>query len=102
VAQTQRAFVSESVQIDSLPGGQLPTGTVRYIHLNPLRAGLIESYGDLSSFAFCGHGAILGRSSVDWQNTDYVLKMFAGKRRPARQRYEEYVKKESAWAAGRS
>jgi REP element-mobilizing transposase RayT len=66
---------------------------VRYIHLNPLRAGLIESYGELSSFAFCGHGAILGRRRVEWQNTDYVLKMFAGKRRPARQRYEEYVKK---------
>ena len=29
---------------------------------------------------------------MEWQDTDYVLKMFAGKRRPARQRYEEYVK----------
>jgi hypothetical protein len=26
-AQTQRAFISEPVQIDSLPGGQLPAGT---------------------------------------------------------------------------
>jgi len=66
---------------------------VRYIHLNPLRAGLIESYDELSSFAFCGHGVILGRSKVEWQDTDYVLKMFAAKRHAARQRYEEYMKK---------
>jgi putative transposase len=65
---------------------------VRYIHLNPLRAGLIESYGELNSYAFCGHEAILGRSRMEWQDTDYVLKRFSGKRRPARQRYEEYVK----------
>jgi REP element-mobilizing transposase RayT len=66
---------------------------VRYIHLNPLRAGIVASYKELRGFAFCGHGVILGSSRVAWQDTDYVLKMFAGKRRPARQRYEEYVKR---------
>jgi hypothetical protein len=40
---------------------------VRYIHLNPLRAKLVVSMGELDRFEFCGHGVILGKQQKDWQ-----------------------------------
>jgi REP element-mobilizing transposase RayT len=66
---------------------------VRYIHLNPLRSGLVDSYAELGHFAFGGHAVIMGRQKNDWQDVDYVLKMFAAKRGQARHRYENFVKK---------
>jgi REP element-mobilizing transposase RayT len=35
-------------------------GLVRYIHCNPLRAGLVPSGETLSDFPWCGHGALTG------------------------------------------
>ncbi len=66
---------------------------VRYIHLNPLRAGMVDSYTELADFAFCGHAVVLGNRRAEWQDPDYVLRLFAAKRRLARQRYEVFVEK---------
>jgi putative transposase len=33
---------------------------VRYIHLNPLRAGVVEGYRRLPAYRYCGHGVLLG------------------------------------------
>ena len=33
---------------------------IKYIHLNPLRAGKVKSLEQLKSFAWCGHGFLLG------------------------------------------
>jgi hypothetical protein len=52
---------------------------VRYIHLNPLRAKLVESMAELDRFEFCGHGVILGKLQKDWQDVGKLLGMF-GKR----------------------
>ena len=65
---------------------------VRYIHLNPLRAGEVRSYAELAKHPWCGHGAILGARKVDWQETGDVLGEFGGSRSGARQSYDEYVK----------
>jgi hypothetical protein len=35
---------------------------VRYIHLNPLRAGLVKDLKALDSFAWCGHSVLMGKS----------------------------------------
>ncbi len=66
---------------------------LRYIHLNPLRAGMVDSYTGLADFPFCGHAVILGTRKADWQDIDYVLKLFAAKPRLARQKYEGFVEK---------
>jgi len=66
---------------------------VRYIHLNPLRAGLVENCQSLADFTFCGHAALLGRQTVFWQDSDYVLRIFAENRATARRRYSEYLEK---------
>jgi REP element-mobilizing transposase RayT len=66
---------------------------VRYIHLNPLRAGLVLDYSGLKSFPYCGHGVLLGRRHNDWQNIDYVWALFGKSPSRARRLYNEFVKK---------
>jgi len=65
---------------------------VRYIHLNPLRAKLVDSLGRLERFKWCGHAVVLGRRSNNWQNRDYVLQWFGTKEGEARKAYREFVK----------
>ena len=64
---------------------------VRYIHLNPLRANIVENYSILGKYEYCGHGVILGNKSNDWQEVDYVLRVFNRKVKIAQGRYKEYV-----------
>lgn len=64
---------------------------VRYIHLNPLRAGLVESLEALADYPYCGHGALNGRVSRPWQDTDYVLAAFGEIRSNARRAYRRFV-----------
>jgi putative transposase len=47
---------------------------IRYIHLNPVRAGLVD---DPVSFAWSSHHAYLGLRSEPWVTTDFGLRMFA-------------------------
>ena len=52
---------------------------VRYIHLNPLRAGIVSDLKGLNSYQYCGHGVLMGKMACEWQETGYVLGYF-GKR----------------------
>jgi len=66
---------------------------VRYIHLNPLRGKLVESFGNLDSYKYCGHSVIIGRVKRDWQDRDYVLKWFGLKESEATKVYRQFMKK---------
>ena len=66
---------------------------VRYIHLNPLRAKLVNSLGQLDRYRWCGHSVIVGKIKNDWQDRDYVLKWFGNKEGEANNAYRNYVKK---------
>jgi putative transposase len=66
---------------------------VRYIHLNPLRAGLVSDMKGLDRYPFSGHSVIMGRTKNEWQNTDYVLGLFDDTRSKARRRYRAFVQK---------
>jgi len=66
---------------------------VRYIHLNPLRAGLVDALKDLDKYPFCGHSAIMGRKSRKWQNIAGVLDLFSDTVFLARKYYRSFVKK---------
>ena len=66
---------------------------VRYIHLNPLRAGIVNDMRSLDKYRYCGHAVILKKRKYSWQNTEYVLRLFAKKVSTARKRYREFVKK---------
>jgi len=66
---------------------------VRYIHLNPLRAGLVSDLNDLGRYSYSGHGVLMGKIENDWQDIESVLKMFDKKSGPARREYNAFVKK---------
>ena len=64
---------------------------VRYIHLNPVRAGLVADLQELETYPWCGHCVVLGRKENDWQDRDYILGWFGEKEKTARQAYRRYV-----------
>jgi putative transposase len=66
---------------------------VRYIHLNPIRTGLVADIKVLDKYPFCGHSVIMGKKKKDWQDDTYVLKLFDKKRTTARRRYKMFVQK---------
>lgn len=66
---------------------------VRYIHLNPIRAGLVQSLEELDSYAYSGHSCLVGKVENSWQETEGVLALF-GKRKSSSQRsYRAFVDK---------
>jgi REP element-mobilizing transposase RayT len=50
---------------------------VRYIHLNPVRAGLVRDMADLDRFPYAGHSVIIGGHDCAWQDVEGVLGWFA-------------------------
>ena len=64
---------------------------VRYIHLNPLRAGLVADLSKLDRYPFGGHSVIVGKQKNDWQDVAYVLKLFAEQKATARRRYKAHL-----------
>ena len=87
----------------------------RYIHLNPLRAGLVEDLNALDKYPWTGHSAILGRrknplipafekqkdpvnpvkkeKSLAEKTIEDVLKHFGKSLKDARRNYHRFVKK---------
>lgn len=65
---------------------------IRYIHLNLIRAGVVESIEELNRSPWSGHSALMGNVKRDWQDTGYILPYF-GKRGSGKRRYLEFVKK---------
>jgi len=72
---------------------------VRYIHLNPLRAGIVATTEELEGFRYCGHGPVLGRHANSWQDVNEVLRHFADETSLARTGYRRFV--EEGAGAGR-
>jgi REP element-mobilizing transposase RayT len=66
---------------------------VRYIHLNPLRVKIVKDLKALRIYPWCGHGVLMGKVNADFQDTAYVLKLFAPSVRSARRSYENFVSK---------
>jgi len=64
---------------------------VRYIHLNPLRAKLVDSAEALDDYPYSGHSALMGIRPVDWQDTDTVLTRFGRRKRKARRDYRAFL-----------
>jgi putative transposase len=64
---------------------------VRYIHLNPLRAGLVHSLNELDSYKWSGHSGILGHGQLEGQKTDDVLSMFSNKKKLALKQYGKFI-----------
>jgi len=63
----------------------------RYIHLNPLRAGMVGEVKELNNYRWAGHSVIMGRVERKWQDIDTVLGYF-GRGRKAVEKYEQFVR----------
>ncbi|MEI8031935.1 MAG: transposase [Chlorobiaceae bacterium] len=68
---------------------------VSYIHLNPLRAGLVGSVEALDSYRWSGHAVVMNRIRHDWQDRAYVLGYFGEREFSALKAYRDFVKSES-------
>jgi YD repeat-containing protein len=64
---------------------------VRYLHLNPLRAGVVKSLAALERYPWTGHSALLGTVPRAWQDTRTVLAQFGPTTARARKAYRALV-----------
>ena len=64
---------------------------VRYIHLNPLRAKLVDNLTQLDRYPWSGHSALMRKVKNEWQDDEYVLRWFGHKVDEARREYRKYV-----------
>ena len=65
---------------------------VRYIHLNPLRAGVVGTLAELGRYAWSSHAALVGRADRPWQAAREVLACFGTRAGAARRAYVAYLK----------
>jgi putative transposase len=68
---------------------------VAYIHLNPLRAGIVGDLPALKAYPFTGHSALMGKKDRPWQDTRYVLALFGRGLSEAQRNLQHHVAK---WA----
>jgi len=61
---------------------------LRYIHLNPVKAGMVN---DPSDYPWSSHRAYLGAESVSWLTTDFGLSLFSANLVQARIAYERFI-----------
>ena len=66
---------------------------VRYIHLNPIRAKLVKDIKALDKSTTSGHSVILGNVKQEWQDVEWVLKLFDKRIGAARKKYRAFVQK---------
>lgn len=67
---------------------------ITYIHLNPLRAGMLDSLDDLGHYPWSGHAGMLGRHIQDWHATSETLSHFGASKRKAINEYLRLAKVE--------
>jgi hypothetical protein len=63
-----------------------------YIHLNPLRAGLVKKYEDLADYRWCGHGEIIRGSKANIIDREYLLSHFGERTGEAVSKYKNFLK----------
>jgi hypothetical protein len=64
---------------------------IRYVHLNPLRAGIVADLQELEAYEWCGHGALMGVRTCGFQDTEPVLRRFGSNAVQARQAYLRFL-----------
>lgn len=61
---------------------------VRYVHLNPVRAGIVSTAAE---YPWSGHRGYLGMELIPWLTSDYVLSVFSQDADLARKVYESFM-----------
>ncbi len=63
----------------------------KYIHLNPVRAGIVDGLSGLNKYLWPGHSALMGTVLREWQDQKTVLDYFGAEISKARKGYEGFV-----------
>ena len=64
---------------------------VRYIHLNPVRAGMVKTLEELDRYPWSGHCVLMGKKKYDWMDVSHVLTQFGSRKNAARTAYRSFV-----------
>ena len=72
---------------------------VRYIHLNPVRARMVEDLKGLHKYPYSGHGVLMNKIRRRWQDTGYVLSCFGQSVAVGRRNYCAFIA--AGWEQGR-
>lgn len=65
---------------------------IRYIGLNPQRAGLVSGMAELDSFPFASHSLVVGKRHRSFFEPDLILCNFGGTEKQARNYYRAFVR----------
>jgi putative transposase len=65
---------------------------VRYVHLNPIRAGICKNPSALERYPWCGHSVVMGRSKRRFQDVRTVLRRFGSTEKTARSSYCRFLR----------
>jgi REP element-mobilizing transposase RayT len=64
---------------------------VRYIHVNPIRANIIQTIAELDKYQWTGHRAILGKEQYPWMDIKTVLAQFSRTKSKAVREYRLFI-----------
>jgi len=64
---------------------------VRYIHLNPVRAKIIETMTELDRYPWTGHRTVIDKAKCPWMDTATVFAQFGGTKRKATREYRRFI-----------
>jgi len=65
---------------------------VRYIHLNPIRTGVVEGLEQLAGYEWTGHRELIGREKDSWMEGGEVLRHFGRRLGQSRKAYMEFMR----------
>jgi REP element-mobilizing transposase RayT len=75
---------------------------VRYVHLNPVRARLVDTLDALGGYPWTGHASLLGDRPELFQDTSSILAQFGGRMAESRRRLLDWMRTEAEPTPGRS
>jgi hypothetical protein len=64
---------------------------IRYIHLNPVRAGKLSNLNELETFLWCGHTELTGKLTRHLISKEPVLALFAARKQTALKNYRAFL-----------
>ena len=64
---------------------------VRYIHVNPVRAKILDSVSQLDRYPYTGHAVLMGHQKFNGQDVEWILSLFGKSKSVARKRYRDFV-----------
>jgi len=64
---------------------------IRYIHLNPLQARIVENLRELANYRWTGHAGLFGNHVRAWHEADVVLSLFGKSRSQALTQYRQFM-----------